>query len=71
MITIDSSGENGIRKVPRIRRVSYATYDSDLNRRHPYIRLRGKYLEAYGFEVGDRIAVDLQAHCITISKVLP
>ena len=71
MITLGSKWPNGIRKVPRLRRVSYAKYDSEFGPGHPYIRLQGKYLEALGFAIGDTIAVDFEAHCITITKVLP
>lgn len=71
MITIDHTTTKPARRIPRLRRVSYATYDSEFGSPHPYIRLQGKYLETYGFAIGDTIAVDFDTHWITIRKVTP
>ena len=38
---------------------------------HPMIRLSGKYLSTFEFNVGDRYEVVLEKGKITISKVVP
>ncbi len=36
---------------------------------HPYIRLAGKYLENIGFNIGDRINIQIEQGKITITKI--
>ena len=67
MITLDVAAMKSPRRVPRLRKVYYGHYDHEINRPHPIIRLRGKYLEAYGFVVGAPIDVRLENGVITIS----
>lgn len=53
----------------RMRKVYYAYYDYEYGPPHPVIRLGGKYLEAYGFAIGDHIKVTLERHRISITKM--
>jgi hypothetical protein len=53
---------------PRLQKVYYSYYDFESGLPHPLIRLKGKYLESYGFKVGDRIEVQLDVGRITIHK---
>ena len=57
------------RRVRRFRKVYYAHYDHESGSPHPVIRLGGKYLEEYGFSIGDTIDVTLEAHRIVITKI--
>lgn len=67
MIELDTSQVS--RCTHLIRKVYYGHYDYEVASPHPVIRLRGKYLETFGFKVGDTIEVDLQEGCIMIKKV--
>lgn len=53
----------------RLRKVYYGHYDHQFSSPHPVIRLGGRYLEAYGFTIGDTIDVVLEPHCITIKRI--
>ncbi|MCH8903553.1 MAG: type I addiction module toxin, SymE family [Bacteroidetes bacterium] len=55
-------------KDSRVQIVSYRYYPSDTDP-HPFIRIGGKYLEEYGFSIGDRIEVCLSPEQITLTKV--
>ena len=55
-------------KDPRVRVVSSRHYSSDTSP-HPYIRIGGKYLEEYGFKIGDRLKVCLSSGQIILTKV--
>ncbi|MBI1805643.1 MAG: type I addiction module toxin, SymE family [Ignavibacteria bacterium] len=70
-ITLDPTKVKKQRRIPRLRKVYYGYYDREFQAPHPLIRLRGKYLEDFGFAIGDKIEVDFQPHCIIITKVLP
>ena len=51
-------------------KVYYGHYDNRYSiTRHPVIRLRGNYLTAFGFNVGDTITVDIDVGQITIRKI--
>jgi len=63
----EASGNNH-RRIPRSRTVSSRHYDFERGPLHPYIRLGGKYLEAYGFKIGDRIELHLEWERLTITK---
>jgi hypothetical protein len=54
-----------------MRKVYCGHYDYELNHPHPLIRLKGKYLESYGFAIGNTIEVNFEPHRITIKKVMP
>ena len=47
---------NGIRK---LRKVQYAFYEDKLAKPHPVIRIAGKYLERFGFRIGDVVEVEI------------
>ena len=68
MIQLEQDQKEPPRNIPRTRRVSYRTYNTENMAPHPYIRLGGKYLEAYGFKIGDSIELKLQPGCLTIIK---
>ena len=57
------------RRVQRLRKVYYGYYDNEFGGPHPVIRLGGKYLEAYGFNVGDTIEVQYEVGRIAITRV--
>ncbi len=68
MISIDSQKTTKERKKCRLRKVYYAFYDYEVGPPHPVIRLGGKYLEHWGFHIGDSIEVDLEIGRITIVR---
>lgn len=70
MITLDQTKKNLKKKIPHLRKVYYGSYDRGSLNSHPVIRMGGKYLESFGFEIGDAIEVDFQPQRITITKVL-
>lgn len=54
-----------------VRKIYWAWYDHDKGSPstcYPVIRLGGKFLEDYGFRVGDLIEVEYQAHKIIITR---
>lgn len=56
----------------RNHKVFYGFYDNRwTDNLHPVIRLRGKYLSKFGFNVGDAIEVLVDMGQITIKKVKP
>ena len=67
MITFDQAELNKTKR-RRLRKVYYGHYNHGSTLRHPVIRLGGKYLKEFGFEVGDRIEVWLEHNQITIKK---
>lgn len=66
MITLDVEKKKAPRKVPRLRKVHYRHYDSEVGSPHPMIRFGGRYLEAYGFSVGAPIDVQFKNGVIII-----
>lgn len=50
-------------------KVHYAYYGNGFNNNYPVIRIAGKYLRSFGFEIGTDLRIDLAADRITISKV--
>ena len=68
MITLDTQALPTCRRV-RPHKVYYGYYDYEFGHPHPVIRLGGKYLEAYGFQIGDRIHVVLDFNQITITRI--
>jgi hypothetical protein len=57
---------NGVR---RLRKVQYAYYDHGSDAPHPVIRIAGRYLEKFGFRIGDTITVVIGNGAISISKL--
>ncbi len=55
--------------VRRLRKVQYAYYDHGSDAPHPVIRIAGKYLEKFGFRIGDTIEVEIGNGEISISKL--
>lgn len=50
------------------RKVYYGYYNNNDSGPHPVIRLGGKYLEDYGFRVGESINVKIDYSQIVITK---
>ena len=55
----------------RKKKIQYGYYDRKPLTPHPVIHLSGKYLEHYGFSVGEVVEVHIESNCITITKPLP
>lgn len=55
----------------RKKKIQYGYYDRKPLTPHPVIHLSGKYLEHYGFTVGEVVEVHIESNCITITKPLP
>jgi hypothetical protein len=51
------------------RKVYYGYYNNNDSGPHPVIRLGGKYLEDYGFRVGECINIKMELNQITIKKI--
>lgn len=51
-------------------KVSYGDFNDRTRIFHPLIRLHGKYLLHYGFNVGDTVEVSINTGEITIKKVV-
>jgi Toxin SymE, type I toxin-antitoxin system len=49
-------------------KVNYAYYGNGFNNNYPVIRIAGKYLRTFGFEIGSELRIDLEADKITIMK---
>lgn len=50
-------------------KVYYAYYGNGFNNNYPVIRIAGKYLRSFGFEIGTNLRIDLEADRITINKI--
>ncbi|HZV71699.1 MAG TPA: SymE family type I addiction module toxin [Saprospiraceae bacterium] len=51
-------------------KVYYAHYGNGFNNNYPVIRIAGKYLRSFGFEIGTELRIDLEADKITILKTI-
>ena len=69
VIQLDNSENGKHRLESRIRTVSSRYYDFESGCPHPYIRIGGKYLETYGFRIGDRFELQLDHRRIIILRV--
>lgn len=49
-------------------KVYYAHYGNGFNNNYPVIRIAGKYLRSFGFEIGTILHIDLEVDKITIIK---
>lgn len=61
--------ENEAESRKRNLKVHYGYYEFDKNGRHPMIRIKGKYLSRFDFNVGDLIVVSINKGHIIIQKV--
>ncbi len=50
-------------------KVNYAYYANGFNNNYPVIRIAGKYLRSFGFEIGTDVQIDLESNRITISRI--
>ncbi len=50
-------------------KVYYAYYGNGFNNNYPVIRIAGKYLRSFGFEIGTDVQIDLEVNRITISTI--
>ena len=50
-------------------RVYYAYYSNGFNNTYPVIRIAGKYLRSFGFEIGTEFQIDLEADKITVTRI--
>ena len=57
---------NGIRK---LRKVQYGHYEDKAAKPHPVIRIAGKYLERFGFRIGDMVEVEIADGRIMVQKL--
>ena len=57
---------NGMRK---LRKVQYGHYEDKAAKPHPVIRIAGKYLERFGFRIGDTVEVEIANGRIMVQKL--
>ena len=57
---------NGMRK---LRKVQYGHYEDKAAKPHPVIRIAGKYLEKFGFRIGDVVEVEIADKKIMVRKL--
>jgi hypothetical protein len=50
-------------------KVYYACYGIGFNNSYPVIRIAGKYLRSFGFEIGTEFQIDLEVNKITVRKL--
>ena len=55
----------------RLRKVYYGYYQSTLGRAHPVIRIGEKYLEGFGFAIGDKLEIHFTHEQIVINEIIP
>ncbi len=54
---------------PKLRKVYYEFYPYEDTKPHPLIKIAGKYLEVFGFKIGDMIKVHLEPDRILIERI--
>lgn len=54
---------------PKLRKVYYEFYPYEYTKPHPLIKIAGKYLEVFGFKIGDTIKVQLEPDRILIERI--
>ena len=57
---------SGMRK---LRKVQYGHYEDKAAKPHPVIRIAGKYLERFGFRIGDMVEVEIADGRIMVQKL--
>jgi hypothetical protein len=62
-----SSRKSTISAPSRKLKVYYGHYGSGFNNIYPVIRIAGKYLREFGFEIGTKLQIDLEADKITVT----
>lgn len=50
-------------------KVYYAYYGNGFNNNYPVIRIAGKYLRSFGFEIDTELQVDLEANKIIVTRL--
>ena len=60
-------GERGGLK--KVRKVQYGHYEDKAAKPHPVIRIAGKYLEKFGFRIGDAITVEIADGRIMVRRL--
>ena len=61
---------NGKRAIPRERRITISrAYRDHAPEPVPYLRLRGKWLQEAGFDVGDPVTVFVSLGCLVIAPL--
>lgn len=65
--TSSTTSRNSGMKPKRERKVYYAHYEKNAER-HPVIRIGGKFLEIFGFRIGESISIEYEPEKITITK---
>ena len=58
---------NAIDETTKKKKVSYAYYPKNKNP-HPSFIIEGKFLETYGFKIGDVVEVEMRKRKIVITK---
>jgi hypothetical protein len=51
-------------------KVYYAYYGNGFNNTYPVIRIAGKYLRSFGFEIGTQFQINLEEDKITVMKIV-
>lgn len=59
-------GRGGLRK---LRKIQYGYYEGKAAKPHPVIRIAGKYLERFGFRIGDAITVEIEDGRIMVRRL--
>jgi len=50
-------------------KVYYAYYGNGFNNSYPVIRIAGKFLRSFGFEIGTELCIDLEPDKITVTRI--
>jgi hypothetical protein len=50
-------------------KVYYAYYGNGFNNSYPVIRIAGKFLRSFGFEIGTELCIDLETDKITVTRI--
>ena len=50
-------------------KVYYAYYGNGFNNNYPVIRIAGKYLRSFGFDIGAELRIDLADQKITVTRI--
>ncbi len=61
-----AGSDSGVR---RVRKVQYGYYDHGSDAPHPVIRIAGKYLEKFGFRIGEPIEVEIADGKIMVRRL--
>ncbi len=61
--------DGGCGRLRRTRKVQYGHYEDKAAKPHPVIRIAGKYLEKFGFRIGDAITVEIEDGKIMVRRL--